>query len=472
MTRQHSFFILTLIIATFIVKGLFFSTLFPMFQGPDEPIHYNTIHNTAQIVIPPSTNYRDVSQFDEEITTTLQKISFAHVLKNSRNTTPFSETSTGRNEPDIRVAQWRRTSTNSHKRVVKHTPLYSTIGALSERALSTQSIIERFFAMRFIGILFGASIVIIAYHIARTVGLGRTTALLIAAALSFHPMFTFMSGIVNPDILFFLTFSLFLLISTYTLRYGWRWYTAPLLIITVPLVLFSKATGIIVVPLALMLTAYCTYRTLRNHYHISNQTAALVILFCVGVTIATTLSFEIIRTTIAGAMRTRAFPSIGDSILSYLQKSISHKHLAFTNTSYWGNFGWLTIAIPEWSRRAFALTDIAASIGLILYFFSKKHHSTIHKSAIIFLIIAIVTLQFTIRFYDWSAYKNADGGIGTPGRYFLPNIAAHFTLIAVGFVGLFRTERRARIALLAFFLTLIITFLITTFTRIIPYYYL
>lgn len=55
------------------------------------------------------------------------------------------------------------------------------------------------------------------------------------------------------------------------------------------------------------------------------------------------------------------------------------------------------------------------------------------KKYIIFLLGMIVLLQLGIRFADWIFFQQT-GSIetGTPGRYFLPNIAAHIILVFTG----------------------------------------
>jgi hypothetical protein len=88
-------------------------------------------------------------------------------------------------------------------------------------------------------------------------------------------------------------------------------------------------------------------------------------------------------------------------------------------------------------------------------------------------VLAIILMQFAIRFFDWR-YFDTTGQIviGTPGRYFLPNILPHFLLLVSG-LGYFLPTRLAFDRLLAILSALLFLLTIyTTWAIILPRYYL
>jgi len=95
------------------------------------------------------------------------------------------------------------------------------------------------------------------------------------------------------------------------------------------------------------------------------------------------------------------------------------------------------------------------------------------KKYIIFFIGIILALQLAIRFYDWRVF-DATGQIliGTPGRYFLPNIIPHILLIVTGLGFFTRNKKQFHILLKILALLMILLSLYSIINVIIPRYYL
>jgi hypothetical protein len=115
-----------------------------------------------------------------------------------------------------------------------------------------------------------------------------------------------------------------------------------------------------------------------------------------------------------------------------------------------------------------------ALVGLISYLLSKNTADYLpEKRYIIFFIGIVLALQLAIRFYDWRVFDATKQIlIGTPGRYFLPNIIPHILLIITG-LGFFTRNKRQFNILLEILLVLVVLFsLYTIIDVIIPRYYL
>jgi hypothetical protein len=106
--------------------------------------------------------------------------------------------------------------------------------------------------------------------------------------------------------------------------------------------------------------------------------------------------------------------------------------------------------------------------------FSKRKFDYLpEKKYIIFLIGVIIALQLGIRFADWRAFSVSNRlNLGTPGRYFLPNLASHIILVFVGLGALLRKEKYFNLTLLFGLISMFAFFMYIIFDLVIPRTYL
>jgi hypothetical protein len=117
---------------------------------------------------------------------------------------------------------------------------------------------------------------------------------------------------------------------------------------------------------------------------------------------------------------------------------------------------------------------MAAGIGLIYFLASKKRPEFLpDKKYVIFLIAMVIALQLGIRTADWKIFMSSDNlDLGTPGRYFLPNLASHIILLFVGLGAFLRKERYFQYSLIIGLILMFSFSMYLTFNVIIPRYYL
>jgi hypothetical protein len=129
-----------------------------------------------------------------------------------------------------------------------------------------------------------------------------------------------------------------------------------------------------------------------------------------------------------------------ESLFSYLSKTITFGKFIMPSDTYWGILGWTNNVFLWTVPWGILLLELLALFGLGLLFFSKTFSQSYPsflpvKKYILFLIGMIVALQLGVRIADWSAFSRLGSmtmSLGTPGRYFLPNLSAHILLMATG----------------------------------------
>ena len=483
MTLDNTRLLLTFLIIIYFIKGLFFASLFPIFQGPDEQIHYATVqyfaepkNKTWEIINfqKYTIDQEDIStfHFSEELIKTAIRTQFDEIKHHRTNSLLFTDDIKGVNENEIITNSWKRYNDVYPPTVSGDAKLYYFATSLIERSLSHTSIFTRFFSIRIFSVILGALIVLLAYFTARKIGFSEKVSLLLSAIISFHPMFSFMSAIINPDILLIFSFTLFLFGAVSLLRDQLSWKNVSIIIIATLIAFFAKGPGVLLIPFAY----FVLFVTLTSKFHLgikkSSVLFAILSLFLGGV-----LYFSVPKEFIAGITHAGSisqFSSQKESLLVYIDKTISQRTLIDTEKSYWGNFGWLDAELPTNVIEKISLGELLIFIGTIFLLLTPWGGTLAPKKRFVFLfVVLIVALQVGIRFYDWRVFDATEKiYIGTPGRYFLPNIVPHFLLLAVGLATFARKEY-----ILNFLLKTVLIFMIglnfyATFTVIIPRYYL
>ncbi|MDP3956962.1 MAG: phospholipid carrier-dependent glycosyltransferase [bacterium] len=471
----------------------------PFFQGPDEQVHYATIQYLAEPEIKswPITVEREKSQtgsdistygFSEETIKSAQATQFDEVKFQNENTQEFSQSPIGVNENEVVRDTWKRYIDIYPTNTSGAASVYYFLGTKIEQLLSQQSILTRFLSIRLLSVALGALVVWLAYLTTQKIGLSRWQSLIIAALVAFQPMFSATAAIVNIDVALIFAFSLFIYAGTVLLQYSsfasWRisWKYIALLIFSIILGLFSKGSGIVLIVVAIPLLTYLTY----IHFHIDKRRFFWRVFFLLSLLIALTFVFvpKSYFISIANLDKTSQFSSPLTSLQKYINKTIGGNGLSVSHASYWGNFGWLDTKISPKILDVIRIIELIAFLGVILYLISgtrpfdklrvteEKSHLP-QKRYIIFFIGIILALQLAIRFYDWRVFDATKQiVIGTPGRYFLPNIIPHILLIVTGLGFFTRNEKQFHILLKILALLMILLSLYSMIDVIIPRYYL
>lgn len=438
---QKPKFILVLILATFFLKGVFLATLYPVFGGQDEARHYNTIQylnepedavsENAKNVRANDISKRDKDNFDtynfsEEIQKTATAANVDILRDDIYNTQVFSESFKGQNEEAINSGGWKPYNYYSNPDIASIS-LYHKIAVQIEKIFSEQSILVRFYLIRIFSVLLGTAAILLAYLIAKTIGFSAKHSLLLTAIIAFQPKFSMYFTNINYDALFILLFIIFTYAAVLTLKKGLNWKTLALLIASTLLGILAKPTG------AVLLVAFAILMVFFGHEKIKTMSRNVKLFsFFVSLVAIALFSVFLVKYLPNGSYMPE---SVISSAGKYLSKTLSLNKFASPSETYWGVLGWTNSWIIGITIYIIWAIQFFAAIGIGIFLFSKKERPDFlpEKKYIVFLLSMIVLLQLGIRFADWSLFQ-ALGRIetGLPGRYFLPNIAAHIILVFVG----------------------------------------
>lgn len=492
---------LAALLSIFVLEGAILSFLMPIFQNPDEQVHYGTVQHWTEpkektweiTAYKHSVDGKDIrtSGLPEEMVQTAVIARFDEIKFQKQNTQWFSDTSYGPNEDTAVENEWNRYIDTTPSAVSGTKSVYYLFASWIERSLADESIFARIFSVRALSILFGVVVVLIAYFLARKIGFSETSSLAFSGVAAFQPMFVVTAAQVNIDIALIFSFSLFLYAGVCILRNGLNWRNALLAIIAAVLGMASKGPGIVLVAALYPLFVWGAYR--RFDIPWKKFLAYLAIATIVLAGAALLIAPKNYLTGITGWSTQSKFDSPLKSIGKYLDKTMSEGELRETHASYWGNFGWLDTQIDSSILDIIWYLEIIGLFGSILYIawplLAKSHAAALlgrlkfardsdirwlpERKYIIFLLMMIFALQFAIRFYDWRVF-DATGQllIGTPGRYFLPNMLGHLVVVFAGLGFLLgnavRFDRLMKTGLIA----MVLLEIYSIFWVIIPRYYL
>lgn len=432
-------FILILLLAVFFLKGVFLATLHPIFDGQDEARHYTNVQYLAE---PKEKTWeankrpqkRDEDDFEtygfsEEIKKTATVANINILRSSSYNTIHFSNAYEGKNEAQINSKPWKPYNYSSRPEIAGGAKLYHRLASFIEKIFSNQSILVRFFLIRIFSVLLGTLAVFLAYLIIKNIGFSKNHTLLLTAIIAFQPKFSDYFTNINYDVLLISMFFLFTLGGILALKNGLNWKNLLLMITSAWIAYSAKGTGIILFAILALFLLYIFRGKIKNK---NTNFLRPFYIFSIIAIAALSLYFQKYLPLEDGFLT--ALVSLGE----YLDESLTMGRFALSARTYWGTLSW----VNSWSlANAIDIIRIVETLsitGLIFYFVSKKRPDWLpEKKYVVFLIAMIVSLQLGIRTFDWTVFSETGSlNLGTPGRYFLPNLASHIILVFTG-LGMF-----------------------------------
>lgn len=432
-------FVVSLILVVFFFKGVFLSALQPIFVGQDEARHYNTVQYLAEpketkvtigkIPVAETRDNNDLStyRYSEEIKGTATATDTNILRSDLYNTIKFSDDENGLNEAEIMKMQWPAINLDTPD-IASSNSLYHKTASLIETFFAHQTILVRFYLIRIFSVLLATFAVFFFYLTTKTIGFSEKHALILTAILSFHPKFTFYSTNINYDALLIPAFFLFVYASTLTLKKGLHWKNLLLLLLSTVIAFETKATGYVLVIVFICLLAYFLFEKVRTYNkRVRSIAYTLSVIACFGIAFSL-----ILHQTILGS---HSLGQTVNTLQNYLSKTLSLGMFLSPSTTYWGILSWVNSWSLTNATNVILVVQILAVLGLVLLFFSKREFPKFlpEKKYILFLIGMTAALQLGIRFADWTIFdRYGIIGLGTPGRYFIPNLPAHILLTFIG----------------------------------------
>lgn len=381
------YLLLALVVIAFLGLGLAYARVTPAWQAPDEPAHFNYVTYEAQRGQLPVLQPGDY---------------------------PAGRVPIG---PEVRLADISGFRYEAHQ-----PPLFYALAAVVYKLHASV------FALRALSVMFGAALLPVAFWIARSAVPGQPWVWLGTAAVSgFIPMHLFVAGSVENDTLADLVLAVLLLAVLA------RWPPAWLGILF-GLALLTKAT-IYLPALLLILVALFVAR--------KGATALLVVQVA-----ATTI-------VVAGWWFVRNGLTYGwsDVLIQERQAEVagSQTHtgglglgqlwnfVATSFHSFWGQFGWMSIPLPERDYRLLIALTIACTVGWVIVLVRRPKFDgrTALALALTWAGVVASSIGYNLTFLQ------------PQGRYLFPALVPIALAYVVGFAALFprRSQPYATVAL-------------------------
>lgn len=493
--RKNKLIILILLIT--LLKGVIWSYATPLFQAPDEQVHYASVQYYAEPAgyEPKSYDFplEKTDMFNlrsqnlsPELMNFLNKTQFDKVRFHKEKAMDFRLSSIdGIYESDIRQ--------NSLSRFVEHypawvihydAPYYQAIAGI-ENMIGSKSIIDRVSLERFFSVILLAVFVLFTYLMVRELGFSETVSALIAGAVSFQSMLTFITSSINIDALLIAGFGVLLYGAVRFLKNGAEGIAMACVIIGAIASYFTKPSGYFAFAVILLLIILFFLRQTKVRLQMSSLQK--LVFYSIFSVITVTLGWAFF--TLYESVKARYFP--GNQSLSllpdYIRHQLSYNVLYGHSTFYWGNFGWLDTPISQpliWIIWIFLVTGFA---GTIFYFGRNIYHWKSIKDKdklflyeVAFLALIVLGFSFMIHAVNFQQVNpnnvtDESGAIAIQGRYFFPVMGAKIFLIFWGLATLTRAlynKAKAELIALGLFIGMLLLNMISLLVYLIPRFYL
>lgn len=456
---KKPFFLLTLLLVVFFLKGLVFAALLPAFQGFDEPNHFRNAQYFSWTKL--ETNPPRPDNYNSET------LKFDNVRDTFFNTQDFGSGVAGPGEDEM-IKDTPRPNSDSFPSKYAFSP-YARLSSVINRLMGDYNFLIRLFTLRIFSVILGTLIVWLVFLMARSAGFADAHSLLLAGIFAFQPVFTNVSSIVNYDIMLALAFALFIYAAVNLIKSGFSRKYLALAILATLIGVFTKGAGVILAGLFVVVLFYVLWKKYQNQkVRFLGVLLLLLIFFSI---LAYFFSPYTLRQLVGFGTRSH-FSSLEKSLNSYYGET--KDNFEKYSLTYWGNFGWINAPISKSILRAIWLIELVSSFGIIVYFARKKNSDFLpQKMILLFMLVFFLALQFGIRFADWMMFDYRGHLIyGTAGRYFIPALPAHLILIIVGLGALIKSQWFFEIILKSVFTLMVLLYCYSILAVIIPRYYL
>ena len=482
----------------FLFRGIFLVAIFPIFRGQDEARHYNTIQYLASNKkqdclegikkenLSKQQNKQDLStyRYSDEIRKTALVSQNKQIRGNYYDKIIFTNSLDGLGEekfkqqhhskvqhicpPDIATSMFNKDSLGIYHKFLKYL----------ESALTNQNIFVRYNILRIISVLMGVLFLYLAYQTFLAVGLSKKQSLILTTVISFQPKLAIYFTNINYDIFLIPIWTGFVLLSVRILKSGWSIWRGLGLLTLFVLGVKTKPTAVALLGLVIYLIIYSLWRSRKRIKHSKLLLGVAVAVSILGV------YFVSRRVDVLTLFAT-------DSFGLYLTKSFSK--IYGSSRDYWGVLGWQANNLTLVYVKIIWFIEWVAWLGLAIFAICPwlaeawslqacrdRVSAKVFAKYFWFMLASIVALQVGIRVADWKVFAESGSLVlGTPGRYWLPNIVPHFVLLTMGLkviTGFFRSKRLQKkyfeSSLLVLLVIMILYWSYEVFDVIIPRFYL
>jgi 4-amino-4-deoxy-L-arabinose transferase-like glycosyltransferase len=429
-----------LLLAVTLATRLFWAITIPAFQAPDEPQHVAYIQSLGE-----DWRFTPSKWVSKEIGVVEEMTGLARVPFHPAETQGFAADSLeGPREQELdEVSRSLRTADDVPRAdsAAAYPPTYYFLASLVYRGLNGFNLLTIVFGLRVLSAVLSTGTMFFNYLTLRRFfdddRLTRSAALIVAMS----PMYVYMGAAVNPDVLVWLIFSVFLYLGTRAFDEG----LSPGLNVAIGAAIVAgtlvKQTFLIAVPMYGVLLGFQCYRK-----QLSIRQAG----YNLGIVLAMLAVFTG-WLYVSGLIRTSpSYPGEHEQEARTILGSIQHLsdrwwNYANTYNTAWGTFGWLDTPLSE---RIFGLIRAGSAIavvGLAFHLVASVVDRRSDTKAMFFVAVSVVYVSAWV-VLNYLRITSGEAWL-LQGRYFFPIIVPVIALLLRGLLW-FVPHPRARDVLL------------------------
>lgn len=326
------------IVAVYLVLAVGWNLATPPFDNPDEPAHWNYVRYLAD------TGELPVLRVGDDPVQLLDRLKSARFPADQSIDTIRYE---------------------SHQ-----PPLYYAGAAVVYKLTAFLAWHQHVEAVRLLSTFCGVLTIIVSWCIARS-ALPEEPALALATAgfVAFVPMHINMTAAVENDALSNLLLAVSVLGLVLWLQRGFAWRGAVVLGLVMGLAALTKVTALVVLPLAL-LAALLRYRRAGNDGSHAHPFGALLVTYAVTLLV---WGWWVVRNTLTYGVHDPLALDINRLVVPQpltgpLNGAAANRFFTITFNSFWAQFGWMGVPVPQ-VYPALTLLSVLAAAGLVVALF-------------------------------------------------------------------------------------------------------
>jgi hypothetical protein len=437
--RRADLALLALILALTAIKGVLWSVAVPLWQGPDENRHFAAVQFIAERGRLPDAGeiYRD----DENVLVG-ELADVARLWYAPEQRQAFADGWDGPREAEIAALDpsLRTASEREALNTANHlSPLLYLLDALIYRLAYDGSLIARVFAARQLSVAFAVGTVFCVFLIARLIfAEQREMWFTVPVLVSFQPMFTFITSVINTDALHILLYTLLLYLAVRTVVRGWGWGTAAAAGVCTGLGILNKTIVLGALPVLLLAVAWDVWRRRRW----GRVLGGLILVGGLALAISGWWMWRSLR--INGMLLYVNPVQLGTMPVEHpfydyaLLDYVWHHFRSLVGgvfVSYWADFGWIDTPLAPWVYGLLLALCGLAAIGVVVYLVRARRRlftcpRTVATCALLASTPAMAAALAYSNYRTWRA-----DGIGwsqLQGRYYLGPLVGAMVGLALG----------------------------------------
>lgn len=261
-----------------------------------------------------------------------------------------------------------------------------------------------------------------------------------AAAVSFQPMFSFLTSGVNSDNLMNPLFTIFLYLCALAIsKKKLSLKLAAALSLSILALKFTKPHYVIALPIIFSLILFLPKQTIG---FIKRNPKKTIFTFALLVFTKVFL-FPGLPSPEVKLIEALTQPKFPHTILEHINWTLRHT-IAEVIPWYWGVFKWLGVTLPHSVNRIINRVMIVSAVGILIWMIKliKSRTWRIQEKLIAFLISSSAIYFIVLMLWDWLFRREHNFSFGMQGRYYFPTLAPHMILLVFGLINFIPEKRK------------------------------